>query len=399
MQQVAEIILAHLEKSRSPDRIYLPLFQAVVEGSLDPPAALVEALHRARSHPNIAHWRKQDLAAFLLKDAPLRSWLAQQDIGGERADFIGLFAEYVTLVGPALGRALLHMTNPRYMVFLMMRIQTPAAPYNLGQWPDEVPFGERWSTPEGEWIADPAQPWKPVPTEIIRARIEADQAAEKQVFPEGFEGDLRRLNVAERLNEAARSLREELDKIERTLAAPPLIALLSGNGSASRPECLPEPPASFTDCPTALEIAWPNILPHDLVRRCDCAAVSAGWKPMDFPTELLCIQLIREVDAHARELCRSGDSIEQAVGQRVLEASIQNLVFAGAPPSDAATRKKVLTEWPFTFPEMQARPPTESELEANLARHFAAVESRTVGRRRMDIWASTYRNRSHTYVG
>jgi hypothetical protein len=398
MQQVAEIILAHLGKSRSPDQVYLPIFQAIAERALDPPDALVKALHRAGKHPDIAGWRKQDLAVYLLSDAPLRLWLAEQDLGGERADFIHLLLEYAGIIGPALGRALLHMTNPRYMVLLMMRIQTPSAPYTLGQWPDKAPYGEGWSAREGEWIADPARPWKPVPTEIIRARIEADQAGEKRVFPDGFEGDVRQLNVAERLSEAARSLREELEKAAHPLAESPLQTLLAGNGSAGHSESLPEPPASFVDCHTALEMAWPSILPHDLVRRCDCAAERRGWKTTEFPADLLSIEIIRKVDAHARELCRSGNPIQQAAGQRILGATIQNLVSAGVLCANTATRKKVLTEWPFAFDGMRTRPVTESALEANLARHLAAGGSRTLGRQRMEIWVSTHRNRSHTYV-
>ena len=83
----------------------------------------------------------------------------------------------------------------------------------------------------------------------------------------------------------------------------------------------------------------------------------------------------------------------------MLGANIQNLVFAGALLSDAAIRKKVLTQWPFTFAGMRAQCSTQSVLEANLARHFAGRESRTLGRQRMDIWVTTHRSRSHTHAG
>lgn len=360
LQRVAEVILAYLERSSSPDQAYLPLFQQIALGAIEPPHELAEAVKgvRSSSHLDAATTSQGQLAAHLLRDEPLRHWLAAQDLGGDRADFIDHFVLYASCVGPALGQALLRMTNPRHMVLLMLRVVTPGAFRNTGQWPDEPPQGERWDVRAGDWAVDASRPWEPVATEIIRARIAADQGSgDRRVFPEGFGKDAARLNVSNLLLDAALSLRNELNK----LAEGPLAPLL-------------DVPADFPDHPTALEVAFPTALPHDLVGRCDyTAARREGWSCTPVVDgSLLAADLIRATDARARTLSHSPDPQERALGQRIVGASIQNLVWAGALlAAGAATQEDALGQWPFTFEGTDARPPAApADLERTLARYL-----------------------------
>lgn len=356
MHQVAEIILAYLERSQSADWVYLPVFQQIALGALDAPAELAEAVRCARSDPDAVETLER-FAAHLLRDRALRAWLAGQDLGGDRADFIDHFVLYASCVGPALGRALLHMTNPRHLVLIMLRIVTPGAFLSTGQWPDEPPHGECWDADQG-WVPDHGRPWQPVATEIIRARIGADQAAHGVVFPEGFGKDAAQLNVSNALLDAAKSLRKELDK----LAQGPLGPLLAV-------------PASFADHTTALETAWSTVLPHALVRQYDYTASQRQWSCVLLYDPLITVDLIRQADERARTLSHSRDPKERALGQQVVGASIQNLVYAGALLTDTGIRERALQQWPFAFDGMLSKSPTPAELDGTLTRYLGGKPS------------------------
>jgi hypothetical protein len=288
-----------------------------------------------------------------------------------RADVIELFLRYTTCVGPALGRALLNVDNPRYIVLLLMRIETLLSPESWGLWPNQAPRGEVWDKESGKWALSRQQVWKPVATETIRKRIEDDQSHHKHLFPEGFG----RTQVEQALYDAANSLRQVLEQIV------PADQHLT-------------PPDDFKPAMTALEMAFEAALPHDLVRACDYTAQKKwGWQPVTLPDGVLAPDLMKAADEHARYLCSDADPFKRPVGQRVLGFKMRDWVAAGALLFDKETQQEILKEWPFTFDGQQKDPP-KSFNELTGSRGLArGCERGGLGSDGLKLWMETYEAR------
>lgn len=330
----ARIVADWLAARRGPEHAWRPHVTRWVLGEAAPPA-FARAVERALAGAGEGGCCPRALAERILADKGLRRLLEGCTPMATRADMIASYLEYATCVGPALGRAMLSMENPRYLVLLWLHLDTPLfAPDTWGLWPEVLPVGERWDPGAGEFVGAPGTPWRPVPAGIVEERLHSDEAL---LFPEGFG----RTRVEQVRADAALSLA----RLVRRVAPPEHPAV---------------PLPKLTPGPTALELAFPTQLPASLVRPADVAAARLGWDRVALPAaddaadDIPAVRLMRLADEHGRRLCRSGRPERERLARRVFGLKLCDWVTAGAL-LDEASGARIVDEWPFRF-DGQIRP-------------------------------------------
>lgn len=346
-RSAARIVAERLSSRRGSEGAWRPHFTRWMLGEAAP-TAFARAVERALADAG-GSCSPRSLAEGILADKGLRRFLEDCVPMATRADMIASYLEYATCVGPALGRAMLNMDNPRYLVLIWLYLDTPLfSPATWGLWPDVGPAGERWDPSAGEFVSTDEVAWRPVPSGVVEERIGADEGV---LFPEGF--------GRTRLEQARADAALSLTRLVRHIAPPE-------RPTAPAPKSAPGP--------TALEMAFPTQVPGGLVHLADIAAARAGWERVSLPAsgdeddDILAVRLMRLADEHGRRLCRSGCPELEKLARRFFGLKLCDWVAAGSLLEGAAGAG-VVDEWPFRFEgQMRPAPPGPEGMVSHLGR-------------------------------
>lgn len=257
------------------------------------------------NHPNLPQSDNQFIAG-LVQSQYMREWHAVYRLrNDEFANWIDDYLHYIGLVGPVLGRALLSVTNVRYMLTVAMLIKTGCAFANTGDWPTP-PVGEVWQ--DNRWQPDSMTVWQPVSSTVIRAWLLTSHLLGRSYCPE--------LSVSEILDpktfdtwkwNAGEAINRCLTRLIRTIAA---TSTIQTNGN------------------TAIGLAITGL--NDYSNQ-NCEHWNPDWNRITIAQETrdLIKRCILATQQHARKLSGSSDPEERRIGELLMKANIKHVIYAG----------------------------------------------------------------------
>lgn len=299
-----------------------------------------------------------------------------------RAGWIAASLEYVELVGPYLGRSLLCIRNPHYQLIIAMRLYTTGAFRTTGILPDTPAVGEERE--QGAW-SDPQLPWKPISLEVIKAYVVMDHFLGCGWFPD------QRLSTSEQIREWVGTAYQNTRRVIQKLASPngPLVKYCNAyvfEGNKINQTHVPALATAFS-----VGDRWVR----SMSKRDAWAQSNLKWSPVKFQASVRerIKKLILLADTRARDFSLSPDLEIRAIGERILDANVQLLVYAavlyGESQGDlsADDAMRICAVWPFVVPDMPAETFSRNQWKDKLIYHLG-YRNRSEGRKRVDIWCT-----------